>query len=183
MSSRMCSIEDCGKSPHARGWCSAHYLRWYNHGDPLAGGVQRLDKSSAFDAYTSPDGECIMWTGGTDRAGYGKFRSQRAHRYAWERANGPIPDGMYIDHKCYRPGCVNPEHLRLATPEQNTWNKSGAATGRKVDLPRGVTPYKKTGFVAKVGGDHIGIYLTPEAASEAAGAERARRYGEFAGRG
>ncbi|RUV65859.1 hypothetical protein EOA64_00505 [Mesorhizobium sp. M1A.F.Ca.IN.022.02.1.1] len=32
----LCSIPDCGKpSINIRGWCSAHYMRWNRHGDPL----------------------------------------------------------------------------------------------------------------------------------------------------
>ena len=29
----ICSIEDCKRGVLARGWCGAHYQRWYNHGD------------------------------------------------------------------------------------------------------------------------------------------------------
>lgn len=36
-----CSIEGCAKAPEVRGWCKAHYLRWYRHGDPLAGAPMR----------------------------------------------------------------------------------------------------------------------------------------------
>jgi 5-methylcytosine-specific restriction endonuclease McrA len=36
MAQRICSIDDCGKSAVARGWCDAHYRRWQRNGDPLA---------------------------------------------------------------------------------------------------------------------------------------------------
>lgn len=32
----VCSIEGCGKSVNARGWCGMHYYRFRQHGDPLA---------------------------------------------------------------------------------------------------------------------------------------------------
>ncbi len=35
MTKRTCSIDGCGKSHFARGWCVMHYTRWYRHGDPL----------------------------------------------------------------------------------------------------------------------------------------------------
>lgn len=42
---RPCAIEGCdgvaGVPGTARGWCSSHYSRWQNHGDPLAGGRRR----------------------------------------------------------------------------------------------------------------------------------------------
>lgn len=30
-----CAIPGCGKPHRARGWCKAHYSKWYRHGDPL----------------------------------------------------------------------------------------------------------------------------------------------------
>jgi 5-methylcytosine-specific restriction endonuclease McrA len=36
-----CSIETCASLAKARGWCNAHYLRWFNHGDPVADFTRR----------------------------------------------------------------------------------------------------------------------------------------------
>ena len=36
----VCSIPECGRKVVGRGWCSRHWQRWKNHGDPLA----RLNK-------------------------------------------------------------------------------------------------------------------------------------------
>lgn len=41
------------------------------------------------------------------------------HRTAWIAAHGPIPDGMTVDHLCRNRRCINVEHLRLLTNEQN----------------------------------------------------------------
>lgn len=65
------------------------------------------------------DTDCIVWTGAIDRDGYGTLGSRRAHRIAYEKAHGPIPEGMTVDHLCFNPPCVNPAHLRLLTRSEN----------------------------------------------------------------
>lgn len=132
--------------------------------------------------------DCIIWTGATGSGGYGQLRSGGrivpAHRYAWERANGPIPDGMFIDHTCHVRSCVNPEHLRLATRSQNNSYLSGARKGRIHDLPRGVYRHR-SGYQAQVMVNgrtiYAGIFPTIERAEIAVKNCRAFYFGEYAG--
>lgn len=42
-----------------------------------------------------------------------------AHRASWTHFFGPIPVGMTVDHVCRERTCVNPDHLRLMTNEDN----------------------------------------------------------------
>jgi hypothetical protein len=57
--------------------------------------------------------------------GYVTIGHDYAHRIAWRRANGEIPDGMTVDHLCFNRACCNADHLRLLTPSANVKNRLG----------------------------------------------------------
>lgn len=42
-----------------------------------------------------------------------------AHRFGWTLANGEIPPGMCVLHRCDNPPCVNPTHLFLGDRRDN----------------------------------------------------------------
>lgn len=71
-----------------------------------------------------PETGCWLWTGALVR-GYGRVgipatrRTMPAHRYYWERVNGPVPDGLEMDHLCRVRACVNPDHLEPVTRSEN----------------------------------------------------------------
>ena len=142
----------------------------------------------SFNARIARDGDCIVWVGGTDANGYGQLRANGratyAHRYAWERANGPIPAGMVVDHMCWNPLCVNVKHLRLASRGQNVRYRQGPQKCSKTGL-RGVTHSGRSRFrgcVIYKGVRYSATFDTIEEAHEYVKAKRLELYGAFAGR-
>lgn len=68
-------------------------------------------------------GGCEVWLAHLNADGYGQFwidgSMQRAHRVAWVIANGAIPEGLQVLHRCDIRRCVNPEHVFLGTHSTN----------------------------------------------------------------
>lgn len=86
----------------------------------------KVDRSGGPDA-------CWLWLGRIDKDGYGqlywKGKRTRAHRVAFEIANGKIADGLCACHSCdarYQIGdttyrrCCNPKHVWPGTNAQNS---------------------------------------------------------------
>lgn len=141
----ICTIDGCEKVVNGRGYCDKHYQRWAKYGDPLGGDRNHAPAPERFHRRVEkrePD-DCWLWLGRKGRAGYGRFQAGGkgspqvgAHRYAYELANGPIPPGMFVLHSCDNPPCVNPAHLSVGTPKENTSDM--IRKGRKrVVAPRG----------------------------------------------
>lgn len=66
-------------------------------------------------------------------------RNVRVHKWLWEKAHGPVPSGMSLDHLCRNRACINIEHLELVTIRENTMRSSAvsALNARKTECVRG----------------------------------------------
>jgi len=71
------------------------------------------------------------------------------HRVSYEWARGAIPEGVLVLHSCDNRLCVNPQHLRLGTHQDNMDDMVRAGRQR-----------------SERGAAHAQAKLTPEAVSE-----------------
>lgn len=106
---------------------------------------QRFERN----VYPEPMTGCFLWGGYLNRAGYGTFYHSGeskvlAHRFAYEAAKGPIPEGLHLDHTCSVRCCVNPDHLEpvsLAENNRRTWQRGRQTAGQfqaaKTHCPKG----------------------------------------------
>lgn len=123
----ICTSEGCENQAKKKGLCGKHYMRLYRTGSTQ---LAELSTEDRFWQKVAKTETCWEWTGAKNPEGYGVIRVDnkptKAHRYSYELATGLIPAGKFIDHKCHKPWCVNPDHLRPATHKQNLENHRGA---------------------------------------------------------
>jgi len=113
-----------------------------------------------------------------------KGKYKREHRLIWELFNGPIPEGMVVDHINGIRHDNRIENLRMCTVQQNTMhrvklnqnNKSGACG---VSWRKDRNRWKATINLNRKQ-IYLGIYETKEEAIKARKAAENKYFGEFA---
>lgn len=132
---RVCKYPDCdNQNPKRfrRGYCGKHYERFMRSGDPAGLRAENGKPLKFFNEIVLPytGNDCLIWPFHRMKNGYCQFyydgTMRLVHRVAYQVISGkPIPKGLEVAHGCGNGhlGCVNPKHLSLKTPLQNTHDK------------------------------------------------------------
>ena len=85
---------------------------------------------------------CEEWQGSKDRDGYGRIwtggKIFRAHRLAYMQHHGHTD--LLVRHDCDNPSCINMDHLRSGTYQENTQDRDQRGrnhNANKVNCPQG----------------------------------------------
>lgn len=91
-----------------------------------------------------PMSGCWLWPGNHSYGyGYfsrwkdGKLGRERAHRMVYRFLVGEIPADKVLDHLCRVRCCVNPAHLRVCTPRENSAAPGSKHVCLRTECPKG----------------------------------------------
>ena len=124
----------------ARGWCAKHYARWRTHGDPLKVSVEKSRRGAPMEfivqSVSFEGEECLIWPFNRDKkTGVAQISIKRSTtnpaRVVCTVVHGPAPSPEHhAAHSCGNShlGCINPKHVRWATPAENEADKRAHGT-------------------------------------------------------
>lgn len=96
--------------------------------------AEKVNTAGPIPLVRGVSGRCHEWDSSTNDKGYGTFwadgRTVKAHRFAYQQANGPIPAGLEVDHRCRNRRCVRPSHLEAVTHRVNVLRSTNHVAAR-----------------------------------------------------
>lgn len=123
--SKICLVDGCNKPAIKLGRCDTDYHR-FRRTPEYRRKLNRGDGQNPTERFWSrvtrtTDDACWEWQG-TTCLGYGHVsflgKLQKAHRVAWYLTHGKFPE-QYLLHSCDNRKCVNPQHLREGSQQEN----------------------------------------------------------------
>jgi HNH endonuclease len=109
-----------GRRDTRKHFCPAHIPDGVSLKAQLAARKERetLTAETFMDHVDVTDG-CWLWKERCNDDGYGTWGRRFAHRLSYELNVAPIPVDYTIDHLCFNPSCVRPDHLRAIPRRAN----------------------------------------------------------------
>lgn len=92
---------------------------------PVLSRIERKLVVGSVPSHRPELGPCEIWSGSTNKRGYGVMSNKRGksyalvHRARWIAIFGEIPANIFVCHKCDNPPCARLSHLFLGTHDQN----------------------------------------------------------------
>lgn len=124
MANDTCAVEGCEANVRSKGWCSSHYQRWRNHGDPTAG-------------RKSPQPSTTCAVEGCGRGGKITRGWCATHYAVWRRHGDPLGRSEpQSERECRVDGCARPCRTRgwcdMHYQRVRIRGDAGAATPKRV---------------------------------------------------
>lgn len=137
---RKCVITGCGDKHYGKNYCLKHYKRFKRYGCPTRGQTFQGEPLRFLKGLIGcTDIDCVEWPYATNDTGYGFISYEGVIQNAARVSliiSGilPIDNSYEVGHKagiCHNRICVNPNHLRWVTVQENAFDRSIDGTENK----------------------------------------------------